>query len=565
MINALKAASPLACLYYHEQQRADTRWMTQPSGNGQVSTLTWGQAADQIRRMAAHLSALNLPEKSQIALVGKNSAHWVLADLAIWMAGHVTVPLYPTLAPETVRYILEHSESKLLIIGKLDDWPVMQPGVTDNLPCITLPLSPDIDHAESWDSIMANNAPLSGHPDRQMDELATIVYTSGSTGQPKGVMASFGALSAMARNEDAVLSYGSDDRMLSYLPLAHMMERTVVEMPSLYAGFELYFAEELDTFLQDLQRARPTIFLSVPRLWSKFMSAVCDKLPRKKQDVLFRIPILGSRVKHKILTQLGLESVRYAGTGSAPLSADIVSWYRSLGLELLEGYGMSENCAYSHGSRAGETRVGYVGHANPGVECLIADNGEILVRSPANMMGYFRDPERTAETLDAQGYIHTGDMGEIDAQGRLKITGRLKDLFKLSKGKYIAPVPIENRLTASDNVEVCCVLGANRGAACAMIVLAENLRAQLAQGRVEAAAVSDELEQLRTQVNLKLDPHEQLAFLVVVSDVWSIEDGFLTPTMKIKRNVIESHYEAKLDQWYSTKESVIWQQHPTSA
>ena len=548
---------PLESVYKWEKERADKVYMTQPMGNGVVQEYTWARTLNEARRMANYLKAQNFPPKSNIAILSKNCAHWIMSDLAIWLAGHVTVPLYPTLNADTVQYILEHSESKAIFIGKLDDWELMAPGVSDDLLRISYPLSPKNDYP-TWDTLISENEPLEGDVKRESDELATIVYTSGSTGRPKGVMLSFGALGVAASGAAQALELFAEDRMLSYLPLAHVFERYVVEQASFFKGFEIYFAEDLNTFQQDLQRARPTVFVSVPRLWSKFQLGIFKKMPHKKLDRMLKIPILSGIIKKKVLTGLGLEHCRFAGSGSAPLSEDIINWYRSLGLELLEGYGMSENFAYSHISLPGRSRVGYVGEPLPGVEQRISEIGEIEVKSPANMMGYYKDEEKTKESFTEDGFLLTGDRGEIDEKGRLKITGRTKEIFKTSKGKYVAPAPIENKLISHDEIEMVCVAGAECPQPHALIHLSEDALPKRDDPEYRKE-LEESLKTLLEKVNATVDPHEALQFAVVVKDTWGIENGFLTPTMKIKRDVIEGQYKDQLDGWYAGRSKVIWE------
>ncbi len=549
----------LHCLFYWADQAPDRVYLTQPYPDGRVEDITWAQAADQVSRMAAHLSSLNLPERSNIAILGKNSAHWILADLAIWAAGHASVPLYPTLNGDTAAYVLEHSEAKLMFLGKLDGtadgWNDIKGHIPDDLPLISLPLSPR-DDTPTWAGLIAENEPAEPKlPDP--DALATLVYTSGSTGRPKGVMHSFRTMISVADGLQQLFPVSAEERMLSYLPLAHVAERAAVETQSLYYGFHLYFANSLDTFQEDLQRARPTLFFSVPRLWMKFYLGVNAKLPPKKQKVLFRLPILGSLVKKKVLKQLGLDHCRAALTGAAPLSAEIIGWYRNLGLELLEVYGMSENFGYSHANRPGQAKVGTVGQANPGVEQRIGEGGEVQVKSPGQMLGYYKNEAKTREDVTDDGFLKTGDMGEIDGEGYLRITGRVKDLFKTSKGKYVVPVPIESRFN-HPQAEVVCVAGANQPQPCLMVLLSEEARATLATG-VDRAGLEQELTEQLDAVNASCEAHEKLAFVVVVKEPWTMENGMLTPTMKIKRNVIEEFYTRKMDEWFGQGKKVVWE------
>ncbi|MGM0433171.1 MAG: AMP-binding protein [Pseudomonadota bacterium] len=561
MIKVDDRPTTLHSLFYWAQRSPDMVYMNQPYPDGSVEETTWKQAADQVLRMAAHLKSLELPEKSCIAILGKNSDHWIMADLAIWAAGHVSVPLYPTLNGDTAAYVLEHSEAKLMMLGKLDGtadgWNDIKNHIPGDLPIISLPMSPRKD-TEQWKDIVARIEPLAEPHLPAPDELATLVYTSGSTGRPKGVMHSFGTMISVAEGLKQIFPVDQNDRMLSYLPLAHVAERAAVQTSSLYFGFTLYFANSLDTFQEDLQRARPTLFFSVPRLWMKFYLAICDKLPPRKQKVLFRIPLLNRAVKRKILKQLGLDHVRAALTGAAPLAPEIIHWYRNIGLELLEVYGMSENFGYSHANRPGDAKVGTVGVPNPGVEHRVTDEGELQVKSPGQMLGFYRNEEKTKEEITEDGFLRTGDMAEIDANGYTRITGRVKDLFKTAKGKYVVPVPIEGRFT-HPKVEVVCVAGANQPQPCALITLSEEAQAELQKGG-DRAAVEKELSEELERVNSEVEDHEKLAFGVIVKEPWTMENGMLTPTMKIKRSVIEDHYAQRLPKWYEQKKKVIWEE-----
>ncbi|MEH6586371.1 MAG: AMP-binding protein [Halioglobus sp.] len=545
----------LQAAFEREASHPEKVFMTQPI-SGVATDYTWGETMNQARRMAAHLNSLDLPANSNIALISKNCAHFIIAELAIWMAGHCTVALYPTLNAETVEYILEHSESKLVFVGKLDDWEHMQTGVPDSLKKIALPLAPPNDY-DKWDELIGRHEPIKENPSWPADQRALICYTSGSTGRPKGVAHSFGSISAPAALQGSVLNITEDDRILSYLPLAHVMERALVEAGSIYQGVHIFFAEELDSFLKDMRRARPTLFISVPRLWLKFQSGVFQKIPEKKLNLLLKIPIVNNRVRKNLLDGLGLGSVRMAASGSAPIPADLIRWYDRLGLPIMEGYGMTEDFAYSHMSTLDHRAPGTVGSPATGVECRISEAGEIEVKSPGLMLGYYKAPDLTAEVMTEDGFFKTGDRGVYD-NGLLRITGRVKELFKTSKGKYVAPVPLENLLSSDGMIEQCCVSGSGRQACYASLQLAEGLRADFDDPAFRAKT-SAHFEKLLKEVNAQVEGYEELQFVAIVRDLWQVENDFLTPTLKIKRNNIESAYEPYLDAWYDSRQKVIWQ------
>lgn len=548
-------------LYHWEKTAPNRVALTQPMGDGVVQDFTWGQVADQSRRMAAHLKAQGWAPGSKVAILSKNCAWWMMTDLAIWMAGYVSVPLYPTLAPDTITQILTHSESKACFVGKLDGWEHMKPGVPVDLPCISYPLSPDDAKTayDGWDAIIARTAPLQESPVRAEDDLATLIYTSGTTGMPKGVMHSFGNFAwALDRGLQRIPLTG-EDRMLSYLPLAHVVERMLVEHGWLRTAMHIYFAESLDTFAADLQRARPTVFFSVPRLWVKFQQGVHHKMPPAKLNRLLGIPILGGIVRKKVMKALGLDQCKFAAGGAAPMPLALLQWYSKLGLPINEGYGMTENLALSHITVAGQNQQGTVGPTYPGVEHRVDPvTGEIQMRSQALMQGYYKEPEKTAEVFTDDGWLKTGDKGQIDGQGLLRITGRVKDLFKTGKGKYVAPAPIEDKLVMHEAVEACVVTGANLGQPLGIVML----NAEFA-GRASDPAARRELEaslgdHLKT-INATLDPHERLQTIVVTTIAWTVDNDVITPTFKVKRNRIEDLYARHYEAWESTGQAVIWQ------
>jgi long-subunit acyl-CoA synthetase (AMP-forming) len=530
--------------------------MTQPHSGGQTTDYTWGESLDQARRMAAHLKAQGFEPGSKIAIISKNCAHFIMAELAIWMAGHTTVAIYPTVNADTARYVLDHSDAKLVFVGKLDTWHEIEPGVDAALPRITFPLAPKTD-APKWDDVTAAATPVAGKPARAFEDLGIIIYTSGSTGVPKGVMHDFGSMSAAARGIVKGLAIVPEDRGLSYLPLAHVFERAYVECASLVAGTHVYFAESLDTFVQDLNRARPTLFISVPRLWLKFQLGVFKKMPKARLALLLKLPIIRGVIRKKILGGLGLGHVRLAGSGSAPIPADLIAWYRALGLNLLEGYAMSEDFAYSHLSTLEHNEPGYVGVPYPEVKVKIGAGDEILIKSPGAMKGYYKQPELSSECFTDDGYFKTGDCGARRDSGLLKITGRVKEIFKTSKGKYVAPAPIENKINNDEHIEASCVSGSGHPQPYAQVVLSEELRGRMGDAATKAQ-VEAALTNLLAAVNGAVEHHERLQFIAISSDDWSIANGLLTPTMKIRRGAIEDATKDKVDGWYEAGSKIVW-------
>jgi long-subunit acyl-CoA synthetase (AMP-forming) len=460
-----------------------------------------------------------------------------------------------------VGFVLEHSEASLLFVGKLDLWDKQEPGVPAQLPRIALPLAPPTAY-DKWQDIVDRTPPIEGDVRRAKDDLAMLIYTSGSTGRPKGVMVSFAAITRaaelIAKDIRDRIGEHTEARAISYLPLAHSFERSWIEAASLTDGrWHLFFTETLETFLDDLRRARPTHFISVPRLWLKFQQGVFKKMPSHKLDTLLRIPLLNRIVARKIRHGLGLDHVIVAGSGSAPIPPQLIEWYRRIGLRLEEGYGMTEDSSYSHTSNPQACAPGCVGVPMPDVQVRIDENGEILIKSPGQFSGYFKQPELTKESFTEDGFFRTGDLGERNPDGLLKLTGRRKEIFKTAKGKYIAPAPIENEINADPMIELSMVSGVGETQPYALLVLAEDLRPQLSDEKVRAG-VESHLRELLSLVNETLPDYERLQMIVVQREPWTVENGCLTPTLKIRRAAIDAAVAKQVAQWYAAKAPVVW-------
>ena len=541
--------SPLEMLYRWESETPNKLYMRQPI-NDEWHKWTWSETATEVRKIAAYLQSLDLAPKSKIAILSKNCAHWIMSDLAIMMAGHVSVPLYPNLKAESIKQILDHSETKLVFVGKLDDFASMRPGIPKDMPCIAYPFYSEEGYPV-WGDLVKDIKPMAENIVREPNDLATIIYTSGTTGMPKGVMHKFYNFSFSTSNAVPLLGLATEERFFSYLPLCHIAERLLVEMGSLYSGGMVSFAESLDTFAKNLSDTKPTAFLGVPRIWTKFQQGILTKLPQKKLNVLLAIPGVSSLIKKKIKSGLGLQEARNVFTGAAPTPVSTLKWFKRLGINIQEAYAMTENCCYSHVTLNDDIQFGFVGKALPHCDVKLSDKNEILIKHVALMDGYYKEEKQTQDTIK-DGWLYTGDKGYIDSKGFLKITGRVKDLFKTSKAKYVAPAPIEMKLSANKNIEQVCVVGENIPQPIALITLSEYGKSRPSENVVAS------LSKTLSVINPKFDAHERLKKIIILDQEWTIENNLLTPSMKIKRNEVEKLHKENYVSWYDRQEEVIW-------
>lgn len=546
--------NPLQMLFHWAETTPDRPYLHQPI-NDVWKTYSYAQVADQVRRMAAALGTLGLPEGAKIGISGRNTAHWFMADMAISMAGYVSVGLYPKQAPEHITYILEHSEASAVFVGPMPDIDEFMGALPSGIKTIGFPYDgvPDCDH--DWDALSAANEPKQDYAAPDTDTLMTLVYTSGTTGNPKGVMITFGNMMFAAQGLMEVLPPKGQERMFSYLPLAHAFERGALELASVYFGAEVFFLEDIEKLAQQLPVAAPTRFFGVPLVYTRIQSGVLKKLPQKKLDRLIRIPILRGLIRKKILQGVGLHNARMCFSGAAPLPIPVIEWFQKyLGINVLQGYGMTENSIYATCNRPNAHRTGSVGLEMPGANMRIADDGEIQYKHPAVMAGYYKAPDKTAETFTEDGYLRTGDRGRVDEDGFLFITGRVKEIFKTLKGKYVAPAPIEGALSRNTDIDQLCFCGSGLKQPIMLVALTEDAM------KKDRAEVTAGLEADMAAVNQKLEDHEKIAKCIVVNEMWSIDNGLMTPTMKVKRNQVEDRYREILDRSSADRSTkVVWE------
>lgn len=541
--------TPLEVFAHWEKHTPQNIFLKQPV-NDQWKSWTFSEAGQEIRQVAAALKEYGLPPRSNIAILSKNCAHWIMADLAIWMAGHVSVPLYPTLSASTIRQILEHSDSKILFIGKLDNFADQKPGIPQRVKCISFTLFGE-QEGEQWDDLLVRHKAVAEIAPWTLQELATIKYTSGTTGNPKGTMISFEALSfAITHGLRGFNLPEQPHRFFSYLPLSHIAERILVEIGGLYVGATIHFSESLEKFPANLMEVQPTVFLAVPRIWAKFREKIEEKMP--KLDILLKIPLLSTIVKKAIRKKLGLTKAIWIFTGAAPITVELLEWFGRLGITIHEVYGMTENLAFSH-INLNEVKFGSVGKVWPQVSFKLSEEGEIQMKSTALMMGYYREPELSAQAFTRDGFLKSGDKGEVDEQGFLTITGRIRDQFKTDKAKFVDPGPIELKLLMNADIEQVCVVGMGIPQPIALTILSASAKNK------SKAVVMESIAKTIDALNPHLESYERIKTAVILQNDWTIENGLMTPTLKVKRNEVEKIHLPKYPEWYKKNEPVIWE------
>ncbi len=567
--------------------------------NGVYEPIPYSALEEDVQHFSAFLRHNKIEPKDRVAILSENRPGWYLTDMAILNIGAINVPLYPSLPPNQIEYILKNSGAKAIIVSNM-----LQLGkilsIWQNLPELTLVVImnrleekmeevTDLNVAKEQGKKLIEEKPwIADRAPVDPDDIATIIYTSGTTGLPKGVMLTHRNICENVKSCSSIIRLDESDCGLSFLPLSHAYERTGGYYLLFACGASIYLAESIETISLNMTEARPTIIFTVPRLFDRIKMNILKQISAEKQAkqkvfhwalsigekyhqqirekgrpskiVSMQHSLADKLVYHKIKKKFG-GRLRYFVSGGAALPQKIGEFFQSLDISILEGFGLTETSPVTHVNRPEKIKYGTVGPAVNNVEVKIAEDGEILLKGPNIMKGYWKDEAATNEVI-VNGWFHTGDIGEVDKEGYLKITDRKKHIIVTSGGKNIAPMPIENMIAESPYVDQVVVIGEKRPFLIALIVpdfsklkefaTAEHISVSGNKALIEHKSVQSLYEKLMRTVSRQLATHEKVRKFVLIEDPFTVENGHMTPTLKLKRKAITTKYANEIDKTYNT-------------
>jgi long-subunit acyl-CoA synthetase (AMP-forming) len=546
--------------YEWENKFHDRPFLRQPFGD-QWEEYTWAEAGHMARKLANGLKSMGLRDNAHIGLISKNCREWIIADLAIMMAGYVSVPFFPSLKGEELQNLLDFGDVDLLFVGKIETWDDIGSHIPKNLPMIRFPDYKGctaVDRGEEWFDFINRHQPIEEIHIPNLSDLWTIIFTSGTTGNPKGVKLSYLALDSTKIITEQVnplkVDFSGNNDFISYLPLNHIAERVVVEHVCMRYGGTLSFVESIESFPQNLKDIQPHVFFAAPRIWTKFQLGILEKVPQIKLEFILKIPLLSGLLKKKLKKNLGLTRARSTISGSAPIPIAQIEWFKKIGIYITNGYGMTENCAICTQVDGKDfKKLASVGKPQCGVDIKIdPKTNEILMRGPFVMDGYYKNEKITNSTL-INGWLHTGDKGYLDDENYLYITGRVADSFKTSKGEFIEPLTLENYFGTIKELQEVCITGLGLPQPIALSQISEIGKA------IPKAQLVELLEKKLKEINLDLENYKKISTIVLVKGQWTEQNKILGPTLKLKRGNVEKMYSAKYKRWHEDQKTVLFE------
>ena len=547
--------------YEWEKKFRDSPYLRQPFGD-EWEEYTWGKVGDMARRLATGLKSLGLREGAHIGIYSKNCREWIISDLAIVMAGYVSVPFFPSLNGKELSYIMEYGDVDALFLGKIETWEDIKNDLPNDMPMITFPHykgCSKVTRGFKWHDFINSYEPIQNPNKPKLSDLWTIIFTSGTTGNAKGVMLTYQAIDGIKvvlddPNNPLGIKHDGNNDFISYLPLNHIFERVVIEWCSFRYGGTISFVETIDTFGKNLKAVQPHVFAAAPRVWTKLQVGILSKFSQKTLDILLNIPLISGLLKKLIKKGLGFTRTRIAVSGSAPMPVELIEWFRKVGIFITNGYGMTENCAICSSVDGKDFgKLNTVGKPQKGVDLKIdEETGEILMKGPFVMIGYYKNEELTEQTLRG-GWLHTGDKGFLDEDNYLHITGRVADSFKTSKGEYIEPLTLEQYFVNINEIEEVCVVGLGIAQPICLVQLSEIGK------KCSNEEISNLLLDRLNEVNSEVVNYKKISTLIVVKEEWTQENGIVGPTQKLKRGKIQDKYSNYYLKWHESDEKIIFE------